>query len=97
VGGPRSGVGGSGEQGEGRVRELEAEQQECGQVSSDEDARFGCKGKETFWFGYKRHLPVDMSHGLINELMVTPASVRALNRCRRFVRMRGIILKYNML
>ena len=46
-----------------------------GKYSSDSDARFGCKGKDKFWFGYKRHLSVDMSHGLINGVAVTPANV----------------------
>ena len=49
--------------------------QNVGKYSSDPDARFGCKGKQKFWFGYKRHLSVDMSHGLINEVVVTPANV----------------------
>lgn len=49
--------------------------QNVGKYSSDRDARFGCKGKKRFWFGYKRHLSVDMSHGLISEVVVTPANV----------------------
>jgi IS5 family transposase len=49
--------------------------QNVGKYSSDRDARFGCKGKKKFWFGYKRHLSVDMSHGLISEVVVTPANV----------------------
>ena len=43
--------------------------------SSDSEARFGCKGKKNFWFGYKRHVSVDMSGGLINQVAVTPANV----------------------
>lgn len=43
--------------------------------SADKDARFGCKGKKKFWFGYKRHCSVDMKHGLIKETVVTPANV----------------------
>ena len=46
-----------------------------GKYSSDGEARFGCKGKEKFWFGYKRHVSVDMSAGLINQVVVTPANV----------------------
>lgn len=42
--------------------------------SSDTDARFGCKGKNKFWYGYKRHTSVDMSSGLINKIAVTPAN-----------------------
>lgn len=43
--------------------------------SSDKDARFGCKGKDKFWFGYKRHQSVDMGSGLIEKVAVTPANV----------------------
>jgi len=46
-----------------------------GKYSSDPEARFGCKGKDHFWFGYKRHVSVDMSHGLITKTVVTPANV----------------------
>jgi IS5 family transposase len=43
--------------------------------SADKDARFGCKGKSKFWYGYKKHVSVDMGSGLINKVAVTPANV----------------------
>ena len=43
--------------------------------SSDKDARFGCKGKNKFWFGYKRHCSSDMSSGLIKKVAVTKANI----------------------
>ena len=43
--------------------------------SSDPEARFGAKGKNKIWLGYKRHISVDMSNGLINKIDVTAASV----------------------
>jgi len=42
---------------------------------SDPEARYGAKGKNKIWCGYKRHASVDMSHGLINKVAVTPANV----------------------
>jgi len=45
------------------------------QYLSDPEARFGAKGKNKIWLGYKRHLSVDMSFGLINKVDVTPANV----------------------
>lgn len=36
-------------------------------VAYDKDAKIGCKGKEKFWYGYKRHVSVDMQSGLINK------------------------------
>lgn len=41
--------------------------------ASDKDAKFGCKGKNKYWFGYKRHVSVDMTNGLINRVDVTSA------------------------
>jgi IS5 family transposase len=43
--------------------------------SSDPQARFGCKGKSTFWFGYKGHVGIDMGSGLIERIAVTPANI----------------------
>jgi hypothetical protein len=42
---------------------------------SDPEARYGVKGKEKIWCGYKRHTSVDMSNGLVNKVAVTPANV----------------------
>jgi IS5 family transposase len=46
-----------------------------GNYSADKDARFGCKGKNKFWYGYKKHVSVDMGSGLIGKVAVTPANV----------------------
>lgn len=43
--------------------------------AADKDARWGAKGKDKIWFGYKRHNAVDMRHGLIKNCVVTPANV----------------------
>lgn len=44
-------------------------------VAHDTQARIGCKGKDKFWYGYKKHVSVDMKHGLINKVAITPANV----------------------
>jgi IS5 family transposase len=41
----------------------------------DKDARFGCKGKDDYWYGYKRHQNVDMRQGLITKVAVTSANI----------------------
>ena len=46
-----------------------------GDYSADKDARFGCKGKDKFWYSYKAHASVDMSSGLIRAVAVTAANV----------------------
>ena len=44
-------------------------------VASDKQAKIGCKGKNKYWYGYKKHVSVDMQSGLINKVAVTPANV----------------------
>jgi len=55
--------------------EEELNNQTIGKVGADRQARFGCKGKGKFWYGYKAHAAVDMKHGLIKKIAVTPAHV----------------------
>jgi len=42
---------------------------------ADKDARYGCKGKDKFFYGYKRHCRVDMKQGLITKVAVTPGNI----------------------
>lgn len=44
-------------------------------VACDKQARIGCKGKDKFWYGFKKHVSVDMQSGMINKVAVTPANV----------------------
>ena len=44
-------------------------------VAFDKEARIGCKGKDKYWYGYKKHVCVDMQSGLINKVAVTPGNV----------------------
>lgn len=44
-------------------------------VAHDKQARIGCKGKNKFWYGYKKHISVDMQSGLINKIAITPANI----------------------
>ena len=45
-------------------------------VAKDKDAKIGCKGGDKFWYGYKKHVSVDMQSGLMNKVaVVTPASI----------------------
>jgi len=45
----------------------------AGKVATDKQARFGCKGKNKYWFGYKEHVSVDRPSGLINKVAATSA------------------------
>ena len=44
-------------------------------VAHDKQARIGCKGGNKFWYGYKKHVSVDMQSGLINKVAITPANI----------------------
>ena len=33
-------------------------------VAYDKEARIGCKSKKNYWYGYKKHVSVDMKNGL---------------------------------
>ena len=44
-------------------------------VATDKQARFGCKGKNKYWFGSKEHVSVDMPSGLINRVAAISAEV----------------------
>jgi IS5 family transposase len=43
--------------------------------SADKDANYGCKGKDDYWFGYKRNVSVCMKQGFITKTAVTKASL----------------------
>jgi len=47
--------------------------QNVGKHSSDPDATFGAKSKKKHWYGYKRHVAVDMKHGFIHKVIMTTA------------------------
>ena len=44
-------------------------------VAFDKEARIGCKGKDKYWYGYKKHISVDMQSGLINKVAITQANI----------------------
>ena len=48
-------------------------------VAHDKQARIGAKSKNKFWYGYKKHVSVDMQSGLINKVAVTPANLTDAN------------------
>jgi len=43
--------------------------------TADKQARIGCKGKDKYWYGYKRHVAVCMKKGFITKVAITPANV----------------------
>ena len=58
-------------------------------VARDKDATIGCKGKSKYWYGYKKHLSVDMQSGLINKIKVTSANEQDGNHVKSICPSRG--------
>lgn len=48
-------------------------------VATDKQARIGSKGENKFWYGFKKHVSVDMQSGMINKVALTPANVTDAN------------------
>ena len=44
-------------------------------VARDKQAKIGCKGGSKFWYGYKKHVSVDIQSQMINKVAVTPANL----------------------
>ncbi len=44
-------------------------------VANDKQAKIGCKGGNKFWYGYKKHVSVDIQSGIINKVAATSANV----------------------
>lgn len=62
------------------------------EYSSDPDARYGCKGKNKLWFGFKRHVAVDMHQGFITKIAVTPANVHDGKALKHVVPRQGAVI-----
>jgi len=62
------------------------------QFAADKQARFGCKGKKNFWFGYKRHIAACMKHGFITKVAVTPANVDDAKALKHVCPKQGMVL-----
>lgn len=60
-------------------------------VAHDNEARIGCKGKDKYWYGYKKHVAVDMQSGLINKVAITPANVTDAKGLRHVCPKQGAI------
>jgi len=43
--------------------------------TADPEAKIGSKSSKKFWYGFKKHVGVDMQSGMINRVAVTPANV----------------------
>ncbi len=61
-------------------------------TKTDSEARFGCKGKSKYWFGYKRHVCQDAKAGIITKVAATPANVTDVDGLDRVCPDKGMLL-----
>ena len=65
--------------------------QNVADYAADKDARWGAKGKNKIWFGYKRHHAVDMRYGLVRKLAVTSANVLDFKTVKNICPKQGMV------
>lgn len=60
--------------------------------ATDSQARYGAKGKNKYWFGYKRNQAVDMKQGFVTKVAITPASVTDAQAMTHVVPKSGVVI-----
>ena len=60
--------------------------------AKDKDVRIGSKGKNKFWFGYKKHVAVDAQSGMITKVAVTHANVVDADGAKHVLPKNGAVL-----
>lgn len=60
-------------------------------VSADTEAKIGAKSSKKFWYGFKKHVGVDMRSGMINRVAVTPANVTDADGARHVMPRSGAV------
>lgn len=50
-------------------------------VTHDKEAKIGCKGKNKFWYGYKKHVSVDIKSSLIKQIAITYKTPKVKHIC----------------
>ena len=61
------------------------------EVSTDPEAKIGAKGDKKFWYGFKKHVAVDMQSGMITKVAVTPANVTDADGVRHVLPKSGAV------
>ena len=60
-------------------------------VSADPEAKIGAKSRKKFWYGFKKHVGVDMQSGMINRVAVTAANVTDADGARHVMPRSGAV------
>jgi len=60
-------------------------------VARDKEATIGCKGSNKFWYGFKKHVSVDMQSGLINKIKLTTGNEQDGNHVKSICPKNGAV------
>lgn len=60
-------------------------------VAADPEAKIGAKSSKKFWYGYKKHVAVDMQSGMITKVAVTSANVADADGARHILPRSGAV------
>ena len=61
------------------------------EVAADPEAKIGAKSDKKFWYGFKKHVAVDMQSGMITKVAVTPANVTDADGVRHVLPRSGAV------
>jgi len=61
------------------------------EVSADREAKIGSKSDSKFWYGFKKHVGVDMQSGMITKVAVTPANVTDADAAKHILPKSGAV------
>jgi len=61
------------------------------EVSADPEAKIGAKSDKKFWYGFKKHVAVDMQRGMITKVAVTAANVADVDGARHILPKSGAV------
>lgn len=61
-------------------------------VSTDRQAKIGAKSSKKFWYGFKKHVAVDMQSGMITKVAVTPANITDADGVRHVLPRSGAVI-----
>jgi len=61
-------------------------------VSADPEAKIGAKSNKKFWYGFKKHVAVDMQSGMITKVAVTRANVTDSDGAKHILPRNGAVI-----
>lgn len=61
-------------------------------IAPDPEAKIGAKSNKKFWYGFKKHVAVDMQSGMITKVAVTPANTTDADGAKHILPRSGAVV-----